>query len=62
MLANTDGLIGLLIQLVIVGVVLYIANLLINRIPMDATIKQIINIVLIVIAVIFVLQALLAVF
>lgn len=59
---NTEGLLGLLIQLVIVGVVLYIANLLINRIPMDATIKQIINIVLIVIAVIFVLQALLAVF
>lgn len=59
---QTDGLIGLLIQLVIVGVVLYIANLLINRIPMDATIKQIVNVIIIVIAVIFVLQALLTVF
>ena len=47
-------LIGLVITLVIIGLLLYIVTL----IPMDGTIKKIITIVVILIAVLYVLQAL----
>lgn len=46
-------LIDLLIVLILIGIGLYLLNL----IPMDATVKQIVRVVVIVVAVLFVLRA-----
>jgi hypothetical protein len=48
------GLIGLVIVLVLVGVALYLLNL----IPMDAIIKRIIQVLVIVVVVLWIIQAL----
>lgn len=47
------SILTILIFLVVVGVVLY----LINKIPMDGTIKQIINILVIILIIVFLLKA-----
>ena len=48
------SLIGLVITLVIVGVLLWLLN---NYVPMDAKIKTIINVVVVIVVVIWLLQA-----
>jgi len=48
------GLVGLVITLVVVGVLLWLLN---NYVPMDAKIKTIINIVVVIVVVIWLLQA-----
>lgn len=47
------SLIGLIVALVVIGVVLYVVNLL----PMDATIKKILMIVVLLVVVLWLLQA-----
>ena len=48
------SLIGLVLTLVVVGVLLWLLN---NYVPMDAKIKKIINIVVVIVVVIWLLQA-----
>lgn len=48
----TSGLISVIVALIVVGLVLY----LINMIPMDGTIKQIIRIVVIIAVIVWLLQ------
>ena len=48
------SLIGLIITLVVVGVLLWLLN---NYVPMDATIKKILNVVVVIVVVIWLLQA-----
>jgi hypothetical protein len=48
------SLIGLVLTLVVVGVLLWLLN---NYVPMDAKIKSIINIVVVIVVVIWLLQA-----
>lgn len=48
------SLIGLVITLVIVGVLLWLVN---NYVPMDGKIKRIINVVVVIVVVIWLLQA-----
>ncbi len=48
------SLIGLIITLMVVGVLLWLVN---NYMPMDATIKTIINFVVIIVVVIWLLQS-----
>ena len=47
-------LIGLILTLVVVGILLYLVN---NYIPMDSKIKTIINVVVVIVVVIWLLQA-----
>jgi len=47
------SLIGLILTLVVVGVLLWLIN---NYVPMDRKIKSIVNIVVVIVAVIWVLQ------
>jgi Mn2+/Fe2+ NRAMP family transporter len=47
-------LIGLIITLVIVGFVLYLIN---NYIPMDATVKNIINVIIVIFLILWLLNA-----
>ena len=47
------SLIGLILTLVVVGVLLWLIN---NYVPMDSKIKSIINVVVVIVAVIWVLQ------
>jgi hypothetical protein len=54
-----EALINCVIWLVIAGVVFWLINLLINRIPMDPTIKQVINVILILAVVLICINALL---
>jgi hypothetical protein len=49
----TSGLVGIIITLVVIGLLLYLVEL----IPMDRTIKQIIRIIVIIAVVIWLLQA-----
>lgn len=49
----TSGLIGIIITLVVVGLLLYLVDL----IPMDGAIKQIIRIIVVIAVVIWLLQA-----
>ena len=49
----TSGLIGIIVTLVVIGLVLYLIDL----IPMDGTIKQIIRIVVIIAVVVWLLQS-----
>jgi len=49
----TSGLIGIIVTLVVIGLLLYLIDL----IPMDGTIKQIIRIIVIIGVVIWLLQA-----
>lgn len=48
----TSGLIGIIITLVVIGLVLYLVDL----IPMDSAIKQIIRVIVIIAVVIWLLQ------
>jgi hypothetical protein len=48
------SLIGVVITLVVVGVLLWLVN---NYVPMDGKIKQIINVVVVIVVVIWLLQA-----
>jgi hypothetical protein len=48
------SLIGLIITLVVVGVLLWLLN---NYVPMDAKIKNILNVVVVIVVVIWLLQA-----
>jgi hypothetical protein len=48
----TSGLVGIIITLVVIGLLLYLVEL----IPMDATIKQIIRIIVIIAVVIWLLE------
>jgi hypothetical protein len=48
------SLIGLVLTLVVVGVLLWLLN---NYIPMDAKIKRILNVVVVIVVVIWLLQA-----
>jgi hypothetical protein len=48
------SLIGLILTLVVVGILLYLVN---NYIPMDSKIKTIINVVVVIVVVIWLLQA-----
>jgi hypothetical protein len=48
------SLIGLIITLVVVGVLLWLLN---NYVPMDGKIKSIINVVVIIVVVVWLLQA-----
>ena len=48
------SLIGLVITLVVVGVLLWLLN---NYVPMDAKIKSILNVVVVIVVVIWLLQA-----
>jgi hypothetical protein len=48
------SLIGLVITLAVVGVLLWLLN---NYVPMDAKIKRIINVVVVIVVVIWLLQA-----
>jgi len=48
------SLIGLILTLVVVGILLWLVN---NYIPMDAKIKTIINVVVVIVVVIWLLQA-----
>jgi len=50
---RTPGILGIIVTLVVIGLVLY----LINMIPMDNTIKQIIHGIVIVLVVVWLLQA-----
>jgi hypothetical protein len=47
-------LINLIVSLIVVGILLWLIN---NKIPMDGTIKEIINIVVIIAVIIWVLRA-----
>ena len=47
-------LISLVVTLIVIGVVLYLIN---NFIPMDEKIKQLVNVVVVLIAVLYVLQS-----
>lgn len=49
----TPGIIGIIVTLVVVGLVLYLIDL----IPMDSTIKQIIRGIIIVLVIVWLLQA-----
>jgi hypothetical protein len=49
----TSGLVGIIVTLVVIGLLLYLIDL----IPMDGTIKQIIRIIVIIAVVIWLLQA-----
>jgi hypothetical protein len=49
----TSGLIGIIVTLVVIGLLLYLVDL----IPMDGTIKQIIRIIVIIAVVIWLLEA-----
>ena len=49
----TSGLISIIVTLVVIGLVLYLIDL----IPMDGTIKQIIRLLIIILVVIWLLQA-----
>ena len=48
------SLIGLVLTLVVVGILLWLLN---NYVPMDAKIKQIINVIVVIVVVIWVLQS-----
>ena len=48
------SLIGLILTLVVVGILLWLVN---NYIPMDAKIKTIINVVVVIVVVVWLLQA-----
>jgi hypothetical protein len=47
------SLVGLIVALVIIGVVLYLVNLL----PMDATVKKILSVVVLLVVILWLLQA-----
>ncbi len=49
----TSGLVGIIVTLVVIGLLLYLVEL----IPMDGTIKQIIRIIVIIAVVVWLLQA-----
>lgn len=46
-----DGLIGLLVVVLVVGIVYYVLTLVVNKLPIDDTFKQIFNLILILICV-----------
>jgi hypothetical protein len=48
------SLIGLILSLVVIGVLLWLVN---NYVPMDRTIKSIVNAVVVIVTVVWVLQA-----
>ena len=48
------SLIGLILTLVVIGVLLWLVN---NYVPMDRTIKSIVNAVVVIVTVVWVLQA-----
>jgi hypothetical protein len=48
------SLIGVVLTLVVVGVLLWLLN---NYVPMDAKIKQIVNVVVVIVVIIWLLQA-----
>ena len=50
------GLIGLIILVIIVGVVLYLVNLFLGLVPMDAKFRQIAWVLIILVAAIIVIQ------
>lgn len=49
----TSGLVGIIVTLVVIGLVLYLIDL----IPMDGTIKQIIRLIIIIAVIIWLLEA-----
>lgn len=51
-----DGLVGLLILIVVLGIVLYLLLMIIDLIPMEGTFKQIAKILLILICVLILLS------
>jgi di/tricarboxylate transporter len=52
----TGGLVGLIVLVIIVGVVLLVAKLIIDKIPMDDTFKQIAWLLIILLAIVIVIQ------
>jgi hypothetical protein len=53
-LGGDMSLIGVVLTLVVVGVLLWLLN---NYVPMDAKIKQIVNVVVVIVVIIWLLQA-----
>jgi di/tricarboxylate transporter len=51
-----DALIGLVILVIVVGIVLYVANLLLNLIPMDERFRQIAWVLILLLAALIVLS------
>lgn len=52
----TSALIALIVVVIVVGIVLYLATLLIDMIPMDGKFKQIAKILLILVAILIVID------
>lgn len=50
-----DGLIGLVVLVIIVGIVAYLCTLLVGMLPLDARFKQIANVLIMLIAVLIIL-------
>lgn len=54
-----DTLIAVIITLIIVGVVYYVVNLVLDMLPMDGRIRQIINVLLVIVLALIVISQLL---
>jgi len=54
-----DAFVSAIVWLIIAGVIFWLISVLINRIPMDPTIKQVVNVILILAVVLICINALL---
>jgi len=52
---GVEGLIGLVVLIIIVGIVAYLITMLINMLPIDGRFKQIVNVLIMLIAVLIIL-------
>lgn len=50
-----NGLIGLVVVIIVVGIVAYLVTLLVNKLPLDGRFKQVANVLIMLIAVLIIL-------